>query len=169
MEMDDKEAGLLKATELIRIPEEEIKDATDIDVLELLNGLSQHPKENEGRGWFTVCVAYCEENCLHWPLSEIHVLAAELHAGRRPQAYGGKTDNSMEVDTQPNKVWPGVGGEARESQEVVARMESNSVIDMSDTDADTVVDNGLYAGYSSSGKGNSEPDEVKKYDGVEDV
>jgi hypothetical protein len=169
MKIDDKEAGLLKATELIRIPEEESEDATDIDVLELLNGLSQHPKEGEGRGWFTVCVAYCEENRLHWPLSEIHVLAAELHAGRRPQAYRGKTDDSMEVDTELNNVRPRVKGEARESQEVVADMKSNSVIDRSDTDDDTVVDDGLHAGYSPSGKGNSEPSEVEKYDAVEDV
>ena len=162
MKMDDKEAGLLRATELIRIPEDESEGATDIDVLELLNGLSQHPKENEGRGWFTVCVAYCEENHLHWPLSEIHVLAAELHAGRRPQDYRGKPDDSMEFDTEPNNFRPRVKEEAYEIQEVIADMEGNSAMDMSDTNADTVVDNGLHAGYSPSGKGNSEPDMVEE-------
>jgi hypothetical protein len=168
MEMQDKESGLLKATELIRIPEEESEDATDIDVLELLRGLSKHPQENDGRGWFTSCVEYCEENRLHWPLSEIHVLAAELHAGRRPQAYGAQLDDDFDMTL--NDVCSKIKSEVPSPQEVVATIESDSVIELSDTDADTVVDIDLHAGYSPGGKENGEPDEVEDYDAVvEDV
>jgi hypothetical protein len=169
MEMEDKDTGLMKATELIRIPDEESEDATDIDVLELLNGLSQHPKENEGRGSFTACVEYCEANRLHWPLSEIHVLAAELHAGRRPQAYGGNSDDGMEVGTEPNDVRSRIKRDTSDLSEMVADMGSDFIVGMSDTDADTIIDNGLYTDYNPGGKENGEPDELHNHDSVEDV
>lgn len=161
--MDDTVMGLSKATELIRIPEEEIEEATDIDVLQLLNGLSQHPQENEGRGLFTVCVEYCEDNRLRWPLSKIHMLAAELQAGHRPQAYRENWDDDMEVDSEPNDVRSGKR-EALVYQ--IMGMERSSIIEVSDTDADTVIDDGLHAGYSPGGKENGQPDEVEEDDEV---
>jgi hypothetical protein len=75
----------------------------------------------------------------------------------------------MEVGTEPNDVRSGIKRDTSDLSEMVADMGSDFIIGMSDTDADTIIDNGLHAGYNPGGKENGEPDELHNHDSVEDV
>jgi hypothetical protein len=83
-----RDADDATATDALRINDDESDEVFDIDVLQLLNGLVQHPDHQDedgvGAGIFTECVKYCAERQVAWPLSKIHALALALQEGREP-------------------------------------------------------------------------------------
>lgn len=87
-----------KATELIRVQEEECEEPLDIDIQDLLRGLKKHPIHDEdGAGLFTKCVQYCEKHKLSWMLSDVEDLAEAIKAGVRPEPSGRAAGNVQRV------------------------------------------------------------------------
>jgi hypothetical protein len=70
-----------KATDLIKIQDDEFTLTIDWDLRDLCDGLQKHPDEEDG-GVFTRCVRYCQDNDAPYRLSNVWELAQELEAGR---------------------------------------------------------------------------------------
>jgi hypothetical protein len=69
-----------KATDLIKIQDDEFNLIVDYDLRDLCDGLQKHPGEEDG-GIFTRCVKYCQENDAPYRLSNVWELAQELDDG----------------------------------------------------------------------------------------
>lgn len=134
-EIANNNGDIEKATDLIRIPNKDSDDAVDLDVLDLLNGLKQHPQEGQGAGLFTRCIQYCEEHKLSYPLSQVHILAAALQEGRSPPP---PTDDESDEEMEPIDTSLMNGLLRAEDADRASRETSP------DSDGDTVVDDTLY-------------------------
>lgn len=93
----------VKATELLRITDDECEEPTDFDILDLLNGLKKHVYTNddddddEQVGIFTRCVMWCEKYNRSWRLSQIHTLAMALEEGSIPEQVTTSPSDTMEA------------------------------------------------------------------------
>ncbi|KAF1912959.1 hypothetical protein BDU57DRAFT_456953, partial [Ampelomyces quisqualis] len=94
----DKDMSDSRATDLIKLDDDEKAKATDFYLRDLCYGLRKHPGEHDG-GIFTRCVKYCEENNASYKLSNVWKLATNLEAGRTPSgSTTPETSGPMEED-----------------------------------------------------------------------
>ncbi|KAF1940536.1 hypothetical protein EJ02DRAFT_423875 [Clathrospora elynae] len=77
-------ASDLKATDLLCLTAEELKEASDYDVRSLTIGLKKHPEQDVDGGIFTKCVKYCVEHDAPYTLANIWQLAFDFQDDRVP-------------------------------------------------------------------------------------
>lgn len=73
-----------RATDRVRLSEDELPYAQDFDIRALCNGLRKFPDENDG-GIFTDCVKWCQANNSAHTLANVWELAVDLDAGTTPK------------------------------------------------------------------------------------
>jgi predicted small lipoprotein YifL len=91
-----------KATDLMKMRDDEFPHISDFDLRDLCDGLQKHPDEEDG-GIFTRCVKYCQENNSPYFLSNVWELAQDLVAGRLPKGpryLAPQDQNTAEQSTQ---------------------------------------------------------------------
>lgn len=90
-----KNAGDVKATDLMRLADDEMEHLVDYDVRALCTGLIKHPTVGVDGGIFTQCVEYCQENDAPYTLHNVWQLAADLEAGRTPKHPPSPSSSSV--------------------------------------------------------------------------
>jgi hypothetical protein len=88
-----------KATDLIRLDDDEFAVAPDFEIRALCHGLRKHPGPSDG-GIFTQCVKYCEETGAAYKLSDVWQLASGLVAGCVPNH---SPTSQMSNDNAPSR------------------------------------------------------------------
>ncbi|KAH7351386.1 hypothetical protein BKA66DRAFT_613719 [Pyrenochaeta sp. MPI-SDFR-AT-0127] len=107
-EVFDK-ADDVKATDLIRLTDEELDCAVNYDVRNLCIGLKKHPQEDVDGGIFTRCVKYCQENDAAYTIFDVWELAADLQQGRRPEHPPSPTTPAYFGRDQQDQLCGGYG------------------------------------------------------------
>ncbi|KAF2635554.1 hypothetical protein P280DRAFT_193923 [Massarina eburnea CBS 473.64] len=91
-----------KATDLIRLNDEEAASAPDFDVLNMVRGLRKYPAENGVEGLFTQCVRFCAENNVSYKLSRIHIMAIaidnKLHPSTAIEMVSESDDDASDAE-----------------------------------------------------------------------
>jgi hypothetical protein len=86
----------VKATDMIRLDEDELEHAVDFELRALCNGLRKHPGEDDA-GIFTQCVKFCHDTGDDYKLSNVCELVAGWNAGRKPSRT---VDATQELKTE---------------------------------------------------------------------
>jgi hypothetical protein len=73
----------VKATDMIRLADDELENAIDFELRALCNGLRKHPSDGDA-GIFTQCVQFCHDTGADYKLSNVCELVDDWNAGRTP-------------------------------------------------------------------------------------
>lgn len=85
-----------KATDMIRLADDEVENAVDFELRELCNGLRKHPGEGDA-GVFTQCVQFCQQSGADYKLSNVWKLVNDWNARINPSLTA---DPAQEVKTE---------------------------------------------------------------------
>jgi hypothetical protein len=110
-----------KATDMIRLQEDELEHAVDFELRALCNGLRKHPGEGDA-GVFTQCVQFCYDTGADYKLSNVCELVDDWNAGRKPSRL---VDAMPELETE-NESSSRAGSEASYDSVIGDKMEPSS-------------------------------------------
>ncbi|KAL5114637.1 hypothetical protein ACEQ8H_007482 [Pleosporales sp. CAS-2024a] len=97
----------VKATDMIRLSEDELPRAVDFELRALCRGLRKYPGEGDA-GIFTRCVEFCSMYDANYTLSTVWELASDLDSGRTPSRFASsnhdlKTEDGSASDSEESE------------------------------------------------------------------